>query len=247
MKWGGCGSQRLRSRTGDGCRSQPGPQETGGVADVSTLHIGVHGGIRQVECLQNSSHAMRKRTLETEPTTPKVEGDSLQFVLGRLGMAERDPIAGNANMEDVKKARSQTLIRELRRDIAMIRMNQTYESSLEEILTDLKGKAIDQDSTDDEGDVCMDMAGKYKSLVKFLRVRTQTQVALQSQLETLQKENVELKEEVEQLRRENAALYRQIPSQNASKTSPKRKKSSHGEMSIDSSDLHDKEASREGS
>lgn len=196
---------------------------------------------------QKPSHDMRMRTMEPEPSQSKEAKEELELMLGipMLAGAERGADWG----KEVKRpeTRSRSLMKELQDHLSKTRIEQTYQSSLEDIMVEIKGKEIEQDSSEEEAEAALEITAKYKRLAKFLLVRTQAQVALQSQLEKLTDENKELREEVKQLQRENTALHCQLSSQTESKTSPKRRKCSQEDVNMDSLKLHEKDSSMKGS
>lgn len=204
------------------------------------------GGAKLTHGRTEAIHDMRMCTMDPEQSQEKLENEELELVLGipNRGMEERN--ATKEKDEKRPETPKDSLMQELRDHLSRTRLEQTYQSSLENIIAEIKGKEIDQDSSDEEGEAELEMTTKYKKLAKFLLVRTQAQVALQGQLEKLKNENKVLTEEVKKLRRENAALHNRISSQTESKTSPKRRKCSQEDVNMDLLKLHDKDSSMEG-
>mmetsp|Transcript_10619 Transcript_10619/g.65472 ORF Transcript_10619/g.65472 Transcript_10619/m.65472 type:complete len:191 (-) Transcript_10619:4709-5281(-) len=185
-------------------------------------------------------------TMDPEHSLSREEKEELEHMLGIPKLAEAEGGAERGKEEKRPETRSRSLMKELQDHLSKTRIEQTYRSSLEDIMAEIKGKETEQDSSDEEAEAALEMTTKYKRLAKFLLVRTQAQVALQSQLKKLTDENMELREEVNQLQRENTALHCQLSSQTESQTSPKRRKYSQEDVNIDSLKLHDKDNSMEG-
>lgn len=185
-------------------------------------------------------------TMDPEYSKAKEENEELELVLGIPNLGETDRGAARGKEEKRLETRSRSLVKELQDHLSKTRIEQTYQSSLKDIMAEIKGKEFDQDCSDEEAETALEMNTKYNRLAKFLRVRTQAQVALQDQLEKLRNENKELREEVEKLQRENTALHKQLSSQTESKTSPKRRKCSQEDVNMDLLKLHDKDGSMEG-
>lgn len=189
---------------------------------------------------------MRMCTMDPEHSKAKEENEELNVVLGIPNLGETDRGAARGKEEKRPETQSRSLVKELQDHLSKTRIEQTYQNSLKDIMDEIKGKEFDQDCSDEEAETALEMTTKYNRLARFLRVRTQAQVALQNQMEKLKNENKQLREEVEKLRGENTALHEQLSSQTASKTSPKRKKCSKEDVNMDLFKLHDKDSSMEG-